>query len=265
MPGWTGPDQFARELSVSNLYRGIVCALVLATIMLPLVSPQPSRVMVVEDDPVTRRLLCHAIEHEPSLELVAVFGAVSDARRYLEQTPIDLLLTDLGLPDGSGLAVIRCCRRLLPKADIMVITMSSDEEQILACIEAGASGYVLKESAHDNILRAILELRSGGSPISPMIARKILARMRDDAASSQDLSDAGATLLTRRESAILELISRGGTYAKVAEALSLSIGTVQTHIKHIYAKLSVHSRTEAVIEARRRGLIPIGLSVAGRG
>lgn len=215
--------------------------------------------MVVEDDLVTRRLICHAIELEPSLVLCAAFGTVRDAQQYLEAAPIDLLLTDLGLPDGSGLGVIRSCRRLLPDADIMVITMSSDEEQILACIEAGASGYVLKEAAHTDILRSILELRSGGSPISPVIARKVLARMRRYAGQAHDVSGEDDSVLTRRESAILELISRGGTYAKVAAALGLSIGTVQTHIKHIYAKLCVHSRTEAVIEAERRGLIRSGL------
>ncbi len=215
--------------------------------------------MVVEDDLVTRRLICHAIELEPSLVLCAAFGTVRDAQQYLEAAPIDLLLTDLGLPDGSGLGVIRSCRRLLPDADIMVITMSSDEEQILACIEAGASGYVLKEAAHTDILRSILELRSGGSPISPVIARKVLARMRRYAGQVHDVSGEDDSVLTRRESAILELISRGGTYAKVAAALGLSIGTVQTHIKHIYAKLCVHSRTEAVIEAERRGLIRSGL------
>lgn len=232
--------------------------------MLPLRSPQPCRVMVVEDDLVTRRLLCHAIQLEPSLALCAAFGTVLEARRYLEKTPIDLLLTDLGLPDGSGLAVIRCCRRMLPKADIMVITMSSDEEHILACIEAGASGYVLKESAHTDIVRAILELRSGGSPISPKIARKVLARMQSHAVRAPDVVGAPTSLLTRRESVILELISRGGTYARVAQSLGLSIGTVQTHIKHIYAKLSVHSRAEAVIEAQRRGLITIEFSSGDR-
>lgn len=233
--------------------------------MLPLRSPQPCRVMVVEDDPITRRLLCNAIELEPSLELCGAFGTVRDAHRCLEQRTIDLLLTDLGLPDGSGLAVIRNCRQLLPDADIMVITMSSDEEHILACIEAGATGYVLKESAHDNILRAILELRSGGSPISPVIARKVLARMHRHATHKPVESDIEGVLLTRRESSILELIARGGTYAKVAKALGLSVGTVQTHIKHIYAKLCVHSRTEAIVEAQRRGLIPIELSRAYRG
>ncbi len=210
---------------------------------------------MVEDDVVTRRLLCNAIELEPSLELGAAFGNVLDAQRYLERMPIDLLLTDLGLPDGSGLHVIRSCHRLSPMADIMVITLLSDEDQILACIEAGASGYVLKDSGHLNILRAILDLRSGGAPISPVIARKVLARMRRFAADTSTLQASEDAMLTRREFAILELISRGGTYAKVAEALGLSVGTVQTHVKHIYTKLSVHSRTEAIIEARRRGLI----------
>ena len=207
-----------------------------------------------------RRLLCNAIKLEPSLMLAAAFGTVGEALNFLERTPIDLLLTDLGLPDGSGLTVIHCCRRLWPDADIMVITLSSEEEQILACIEAGASGYVLKESAHANILQSILELRAGGSPISPVIARKVLARMRRRPAtdSAGAVSDAG--LLTRRELAILELIARGGTYARVAQALGLFVGTVQTHVKHIYSKLAVHSRTEAIIEAQRRGLIPMALS-----
>ncbi len=230
--------------------------------MLPLCSPQPCRVMVVEDDLITRRLICQAIQRESSLVLCASFGTVLDARRYLEKTSIDLLLTDLGLPDGSGVAVIQCCRRLAPDADIMVITMSSDEEQILASIEAGASGYVLKELAHTDILSSILELRSGGSPISPKIARKVLARMRGHSARAREVAGVEDSLLTPRESAILELISRGGTYARVAQTLGLSIGTVQTHIKHIYSKLSVHSRAEAVIEAQRRGLINVEISPA---
>lgn len=217
-----------------------------------------TRLMVVEDDAVTRRLLCNAIELEPSLILCAAFGSVVQALEWLKTETIDLLLTDLGLPDGSGLSIIHACRRLLPHADIMVITMSSDEEHVLACIEAGASGYVLKEAGHMDIVRALLELRSGGSPISPVIARKVLARMRKSAATttSQDGGDMGHAL-TRRENAILELIARGDSYAKVALALAVSVSTVQTHVKNIYGKLSVHSRGEAVFEAQRRGLLHI--------
>ena len=203
-------------------------------------------------------MLCNAIELEPTLQLCAAVASVADALRIMEASRFDVLLTDLGLPDGSGLVVIRSCRRLMPHADILVITMSSEDEQILACIEAGASGYVLKESGHANILKAILDLRAGGSPISPVIARKVLARMRRHVPAIDLEAQTSDSLLTRRESAILELISRGGTYAKVAQALGLSVGTVQTHIKHIYVKLSVHSRTEAIIEAQRRGLISFG-------
>ena len=140
--------------------------------------------MVVEDDPVTRRVLCHAIQRESSLHLCTAVGTVREARQYPAQSPIDLLLTDLGLPDGSGVSVIRECRQRRPRADILVITMSSDEEQILACIDAGAVGYVLKETVQLDILNAIVDLRAGGSPISPVIARKVLTRMRTEVDAS---------------------------------------------------------------------------------
>lgn len=217
---------------------------------------QTIRVMVVEDDPVTRRLLCAAIEREPSLSLNGAFASVAESIEWLKTEEVDVLLTDLGLPDGSGLKIIQACRRFVPNADIMVITISSDEDQVLACIEAGASGYVLKEMNHIDIVRALLELRAGGSPISPMIARKILSRMHAHHLSDEADQDVAA-LLTPRESSILQLIARGSSYAKVASILGLSVGTVQTHAKNIYAKLSVHSRGEAVYEAQRRGLLHI--------
>jgi DNA-binding NarL/FixJ family response regulator len=219
---------------------------------------RPTRIMIVEDDPVTRRLLCHAVKTEPSHTLHGAFASVADALAWLKKETIDLLLTDLGLPDGSGLSIIEACRKTLPDADIMVITMSSDEEQVLACIEAGAAGYVLKEAGHIDIVRALLDLRAGGSPISPVIARKVLARMvKFHTQETYAYEENTGQLLTPRENAILELIAKGGSYAKVAEALGLSVGTVQTHVKHIYGKLSVHSRGEAVYEAHRRGLIRI--------
>ncbi len=219
---------------------------------------RPTRIMIVEDDPVTRRLLCHAVKTEPSLTLHGAFASVADALAWLKKETIDLLLTDLGLPDGSGLSIIEACRKRLPDADIMVITMSSDEEQVLACIEAGAAGYVLKEAGHIDIVRALLDLRAGGSPISPVIARKVLARMiKFHTQETYAYEENTGQLLTPRENAILELIAKGGSYAKVAESLGLSVGTVQTHVKHIYGKLSVHSRGEAVYEAHRRGLIRI--------
>ena len=223
-------------------------------------SHAPISVMVVEDDAVTLKSLCLAIESEPSLKLVATFDSVAPAVAWLENGEVDLLLTDLGLPDGTGIDVIRACVRHCPTCDIMVITMSSDEDNILSSIEAGAAGYVLKDAGRLDIVRALLELRDGGSPISPLIARKILARMRDDKKLSptSSVDESAVTVLTKREAAILDLIARGDSYGEVARLLSVSVGTVQTHVKNIYGQLSVHSRGEAVYEAQRRGLLQMG-------
>jgi DNA-binding NarL/FixJ family response regulator len=230
-------------------------------------SHAPISVMVVEDDAVTLKSLCLAIESEPALKLVATFDSVAPAIAWLESGEVDLLLTDLGLPDGSGIDIIRACVRHCPACDIMVITMSSDEDNILSSIEAGAAGYVLKDAGRLDIVRALLDLRDGGSPISPLIARKILARMRDDkkASPASNAEDGVSAVLTKREAAILDLIARGDSYGEVARLLSVSVGTVQTHVKNIYGKLSVHSRGEAVYEAQRRGLLQMGqLKAKGR-
>jgi DNA-binding NarL/FixJ family response regulator len=219
-------------------------------------------VLIVEDDAVTRRALSLAIESEPALNLVAALDGVKPALDWLENQAVDVLLTDLGLPDGSGVEIILACARRYPNSDIMVITMSSDEANVLACIEAGASGYVLKDAGRIDIVRAVLDLRAGGSPMSPAIARMVIARVRGGkkAAPTPTSSDSmELTTLTKREAAILDLIARGDTYGEVAQLLSVSVSTVQTHIKSIYGKLSVHSRGEAVFEAHRRGLLRMSL------
>lgn len=224
--------------------------------MLEQASSNPINVMIVEDDAVTRKMLSLAVESAPQFALVAQFDSVKPALAWLETGVVDILLTDLGLPDGSGIEIIHECVRRRPDCDIMVITMASDDDNILACIEAGASGYVLKDAGKLDVVRALLDLRAGGSPISPIIARKVLARMRDGKRSSTvSVSGGSAISLTKREASILELIARGDSYGDAAKALMVSVGTVQTHVKSIYDKLSVHSRGEAVYEAHRRGLL----------
>lgn len=223
-------------------------------------SPVPATVLIVEDDAVTRKSLSLAIESEPSLQLLATFDSVRPALEWLETESADILLTDLGLPDGSGIEIIHACARRHPDCDIMVITMSSDEANVLACIEAGAAGYVLKDAGRLDLVRAVLDLRAGGSPMSPAIARMVLARIREGnkAAPAATPENNVVASLTKREAAILDLIARGDSYGDVAKLLSVSVGTVQTHIKNIYGKLSVHSRGEAVFEAHRRGLLQLG-------
>lgn len=218
-------------------------------------------VLIVEDDPVTRKMLCLAVEASTELELLAGLDSAGPALEWLAREAPDVLLTDLGLPDGSGIEIIHACARLHPTCDIMVVTMSSDEESVLACVEAGASGYVLKDAGRLNIEQAVLDLKAGGAPMSPVVARMVLAKVRNGrkpAPSKASVRPAGTANLTKKEAAILDLIAQGDSYGEVAKMLSVSVGTVQTHIKNIYGKLSVHSRGAAVYEAHRRGWLNLG-------
>jgi len=217
----------------------------------------PVRVLVVEDNPVTLRAICLSIESDPSLYLAAFFDCIQPAMVWLRTEQPDVLLTDLGLPDGSGVEIIDECRRRYPDCEIMVLTVASDEENVVACIEAGASGYLLKSAGKVDIVTAITTLMNGGAPMSPAIARMVLTRIRDgkkiEALTVAKAVDGNA--LTTREVTILDLIAKGESYVEVARMLGLSVGTIQTHIKKIYRKLSVNSRGEAVFEAHRQGLL----------
>lgn len=218
------------------------------------------RVLVVEDDPLMREFFEASVSKCAELELAAGFGTVAQAKAWLDQNAksLHVLLTDLGLPDGSGLDVIRHARNLNPDCEPLVISMFGDEDNVLASIEAGALGYIHKDSTPDDIAQTILEMRAGGSPISPMVARRVLAkydrgRTTPPIAAPEDLPN--PVVLSRREQDVLELISQGHTYAEIAELHQLSTHTVQTHIKRLYSKLSVHTRGEAVFEATRMGLL----------
>lgn len=205
---------------------------------------------VVEDDPHTREHLCRAIEAMDDLRLVGSAGSCGDARAALADASPDVLLTDLGLPDGSGITLIR--EALTSRADtlVMVITVFGDEKNVLRSIEAGASGYLLKDGTADDIGAAIRQLLDGGSPISPAIARHLLRRFRPAPSDVRDKPD-----LTTRESEILKLIAKGFSFPEIGSLLGISVNTVTTHVRKIYKKLQVGSRGEAVYEAMQLGLI----------
>lgn len=225
-------------------------------------------VALVEDDARTRTWLETGVRSASELDLVASFGALKPALAWFAHHDVDVLLTDLALPDGHGLDLIRtvAARRGLDgsqRTDVLVMSVFGDEETVLQCIEAGAVGYIHKDSRVEDIARVIADVRRGASPISPMIARGLLRRFRQKAKSALALDDAAATAfeidLTTAESDVLSMIARGHTYAEIARARGVSINTVQSQIKGLYGKLAVHSRGEAVYAAARLGLIdPLG-------
>jgi DNA-binding NarL/FixJ family response regulator len=211
------------------------------------------QVMIVEDE---QDLLARFTDAVLSDERLRLAGAVSDgasALSLLRTAKPDVVLVDLGLPDISGIDLIRAIVRCVPNADVLVVTMFSDDEHVLSSIEAGATGYLLKDLPPQAIIRSIHEIHSGGSPISPTIARRILTRMHSPSAPLQHRTESSP--LSERETDILRLVSKGLSFAEVGLQLDISAHTVVTHVKNIYRKLSVHSRGEAVFEASQRGLL----------
>ncbi len=217
---------------------------------------QPASVFLVEDDEATRRLLAGVIEGHPLLELAGEADSCAAALPQLEERPPDVLLTDLGLPDGSGIALIRALRGWRQDALAMVITVIGDEQTVLAAIAAGASGYLLKGGPGPRVAEAVLELLAGGSPMTPTIARSVLRLVRDT--TGDDPSKADAPKLTEREHEVLRLIAKGFKFGEIASMLSISEYTVKTHVRHIYRKLEVDSRGSAVYEALQWGLVKAG-------
>ena len=209
-------------------------------------------VLVVEDEPEFLRLYCEAIMREPGFRLAGAVTTLAAALALVEQSVPDVLVVDLGLPDGNGADLIRRAARKRPDCDALVVTVFGDDQHVIDAIEAGATGYLLKDSPPGELVRCIRELREGGAPISPSIARRLLARMR---APVEKPAAPGASPLTEREAEILRLIAKGLGFAEVGGALGISAHTVVAHVKKIYRKLSVHSRGEAVFEATQLGLL----------
>jgi len=214
----------------------------------------PPSVLLVEDDAPTRQRLARAIEADATLRLAGAAGTRAEGLAGLTSLRPDILLTDLDLPDGSGIELIRAARALDPAPLPMVITVFGDEKHVVAAIEAGALGYLLKDGTQDYIARSLHELVAGGSPISPPIARHLMLRMRPPppAESSED-----APHLSEREREVLGAIVKGFSYAEIATLLGVTTHTVATHVRRIYHKLAVHSRSEAVYEALQLGIVKL--------
>jgi len=213
------------------------------------------RVMIVEDDPEMLERFSEAISRDPRMSLVEKVRTGRDAIASFARVRPDVLLVDLGLPDVHGTQVISHAARTRPDCDILVITMFGDERNVLASIEAGATGYVLKDCTDRDLVASLVELRAGGAPMSPGIARMVLERMRAGPADAAPAEAAAQAALTARERDVLSLLARGYTYAEIAARLGISLNTVTSHIKNSYRKLAVHSGAAAVTRAAELGLL----------
>ncbi|MEW6706325.1 MAG: response regulator transcription factor [Pseudomonadota bacterium] len=223
----------------------------------------PISVALVEDDASMRERFERVIRAEPSLRFAHGAATAAELLGWLADNPVDVVLVDLGLPDLPGEEVIRRCCRMQPACSVMVITMFGDEAKMLRAFEAGARGYLLKDGTEADLAHHVLSLHAGGSPMSPIIARQLLARWQADAQRGPRPAAPGAAraptaegMLSPRESQVLDLIARGFTYAEIGQQMGVLASTVQTHVRNIYAKLGVHNKTEAVFEARQCGLLP---------
>lgn len=213
----------------------------------------PLRILVVEDEPASRERFAGFVRATPGFELLAAVPDGASALALLARAEPDVVLVDLGLPDMSGTVVIREALRRHPGTDVMVVTVFGDEAHVVASIEAGATGYLLKDSLPQEFGEAVRQLRAGASPISPMIARQLLRRLRGTAPDA--VPEPGRPRLSGRETEILSQAAKGFSFGEIARALDISPHTVTAHVKKIYEKLAVHSRGEAVYEAGRLGLL----------
>lgn len=242
----------------------------------------PVDVILIEDDPATQDRLANLIRSSDALNLLGTASNAQEGYALLFMSSPHVVLVDLGLPDSSGIDIIRWVSQNKPQIETLVITAFGDEYHVIRSLEAGASGYLLKDYSAEEIAEHIVEVHAGGSPISPMIARQLLNRIQSDSGAVASLVNnsvshsvcnpsAPAThpidsfkqsrniknevALTDRELMVIRQVAKGFNTLEIGIQLGISSHTVATHVKRIYRKLQVSNRAEAVYEASASGLL----------
>jgi DNA-binding NarL/FixJ family response regulator len=214
------------------------------------VSTDPIKVAIIEDQRSTRECLAAIVGGTPGCRTVGSYGSMEDALRTLERDAPDVTLSDIGLPGMSGTEGVRRLKAAHPAMQILMLTVYADDDHIFEAICAGASGYLLKDTPSARLLEAIREVHAGGAPMSPEIARRVVAMFRRSAPPRDS-----PTNLTPREIDVLRLLSGGHSYQSAADGLDVSLDTLRSHVRNIYDKLHVHSKSEAVLKAFKSGLL----------
>ena len=204
-------------------------------------------VSIVEDDAPVRASLARLIDSSTSCRCVSRHGSAENALQEIPGIKPDVALMDINLPGISGVECVRRLKPLLPATQIIMLTVYQNTENIFNALAAGATGYLLKQTPPDELITAIQQVHAGGSPMSSHIARKIVQSFQQPAPPSS-----AADALTPREAQVLDLLAGGFLYKEIAEMTKVTYATVHTHIRHIYEKLHVRSRTEAVAKHLRQ-------------
>lgn len=225
----------------------------------------PIRVFVVEDQTKILKNQLKLLEGHPDLSIIGTALSGETALEEVARLKPDVLLLDLGLPRMSGIDVTRAVKASMPGIEILIFTIFDEEDKVLEAVQAGASGYLLKGTPADKMIEAIKEVSAGGTVIQPSLARRLLKHFRVGETPAATPAPAASALpeepegkkLSARETEILQLIAKGVSNNEAASMLNLSKATIRTHLEHIYRKLEVTNRVEAVTEGLRKGLIQV--------
>ncbi|MEO7099563.1 MAG: response regulator transcription factor [Luteolibacter sp.] len=201
------------------------------------------RISIVEDHRATRESLVKLLRHAADVVCLGAYGNAEQALIEIPHSPPDVILMDINLPGASGIECVRKLKADFPAVEFLMLTTYDDTDLIYSALRAGASGYLLKRAAPDMLLDAVRSVHAGGSPMSPEIARRVVSGFREPASPSSGLED-----LSPREREILDQLAEGLPYKQIADRLGISPHTVHNHLRKIYGKLQVQSRTEAVVK-----------------
>jgi len=200
---------------------------------------------IVEDNPTIRESLKTIINGAPDCKCVGAWGTAEEALQKLRREAPDVVLMDIQLPSMSGVECTALLKQQLPEVQIIMVTVYEDPDRIFRALRAGACGYLLKRSTPEQIVAAIRDVYQGGAPMSSEIARKVIAQFREPLDTAAEVDE-----LTAREKEVLELVAEGMDNKLIAGRLGVGVDAVRWHLKHIYVKLHVHSRTQAALKFR---------------
>ena len=197
-------------------------------------------ICIIEDLIEIQNGLQTIIESDSRFELLQCFENAETAIAELPLLKPDIVLTDINLPGKSGIDCITEVKSKIPDTQFIMFTIYEDNDQVFEALKAGASGYILKNTSSEKIIGSLIELHEGGSPMSPKIARMVLSSF--NVITKNNVSE----LISKREQEVLELLSKGFLYKEIAEKLNITLSTVKRHLNHVYQKLQVQNKTEAI-------------------